>query len=684
MRLALLALCAIASEAAAAPSPVRDWSPDYRLSASDLARWTAVGDVDWTAQGDEFVARPRPDGAGGWLIFDRPLQDVAAHLAFRCAAPCRAGVLLRTARTGEGGLTGELATFGSEPGRFDVIAADARGREVSRMALAPSDVQARFAVPPGGAPAGPAPSVPDVDNPLRPLFPPVTAPVIAVGGTPETAAASPASDMSPVAAALRYAPAGAARAAPGADAFRPGAWNDLDVYVDANLGRARLNGARAVSGVSIDDGRGFGPLALYVGPGSGEVRFKDIALKDLGRHVVPAERVSPHFRMQKLDDFSYAWSAAVADVNHDGVDDIVAGPYAYLGPDYTVRRELYVASTFSPGTQYAANMVTYARDFTGDGWPDVLVTEGRQMALLVNPRTELRRWDRYMVAPGNLSELTLLADLDGDGMPELLMVQDGRIAIAEVRKGDPTAPWPVFFVSEPGQASFHSFGVGDINGDGRKDIVQAKGWWEQPAGGLNAARWRFHPFTFGNPDHPGDAVEGGGEMAVVDVNGDGLADVISSVNAHGWGLAWYEQRRVGGEIGFVPHLIMGDHTRDNPGGLTVSQLHAGVQLVPSRNGEVAFVTGKKQWAHLDSHFDPDPEGPAYLILYRGVRDAKAPGGVRFTLEVLHNRSGAGSTLTVADLNRDGAADIVTSTVRGTFVFWGKPSHARRSKPAGRR
>jgi hypothetical protein len=40
-------------------------------------------------------------------------------------------------------------------------------------------------------------------------------------------------------------------------------------------------------------------------------------------------------------------------------------------------------------------------------------------------------------------------------------------------------------------------------------------------------------------------------------------------------------------------------------------------------------------------------------------------------ELIHNRSGAGSHVIAADLNRDKRTDIVTPTKFGTFVFWGK-------------
>ena len=50
--------------------------------------------------------------------------------------------------------------------------------------------------------------------------------------------------------------------------------------------------------------------------------------------------------------------------------------------------------------------------------------------------------------------------------------------------------------------------------------------------------WKFHPTAFGR---------GGAEMAVYDVNGDGLNDVVTSLQAHGFGLSWFEQKRDAGK-----------------------------------------------------------------------------------------------------------------------------------------
>jgi hypothetical protein len=52
-----------------------------------------------------------------------------------------------------------------------------------------------------------------------------------------------------------------------------------------------------------------------------------------------------------------------------------------------------------------------------------------------------------------------------------------------------------------------------------------------------------------------------------------------------------------------------------------------------------------------------------------VRNRYAPGGAEFVPELIHNRSGAGSDILAVDLKGDGAMDVVTSTDRGTFIFW---------------
>jgi hypothetical protein len=155
--------------------------------------------------------------------------------------------------------------------------------------------------------------------------------------------------------------------------------------------------------------------------------------------------------------------------------------------------------------------------------------------------------------------------------------------------------------------------------------------------------------------------------------------VVTSLNAHGWGLAWFEQKRdAQGHISFVRHMIMDDlgTQKENAGGVAFSELHGATYADINGDGIPDFIVGKRYWSHNSDYLDPNPFGSPVLYWYKTVRDPKAPGGARFVPELIDNRSGAGSTLLAVDLNHDGALDIVTSNKLGTFIFWGKPHSGR--------
>jgi hypothetical protein len=617
--------------------------PDSVFKGSSLAGWRVLGQASWQAQNGELVGTAKE--GGGWLVLDRSYQDVALHAYVKCGSGCKAGVLLRAEKTADG-TKGVFVSI--EEGKLALFAVtlDAQGKELTRQPLRFASGWVRVMPPVDPAAAargggrGPAPGAGRGGAPGAGRGPAVTLPV-----TPPDAS------------------------------YRPGDWNELEIILDAGIIRSYMNMGRETAGVAEDESGSYGAVALYAG-GEGEVRFREVAYKDLGIRLTPQEKVSPRFRVQALNNFYYSWNAQAGDFNRDGVLDLVAGPYIYYGPDFTKSREIFTVTSLKPSTEFAYAQGGGTFDFDGDGWTDILISPPGGGALYINPKGESRRWKKYPVVPGFQSEESVVEDVDADGKPELVVAASGAVGYYKYDPADPTKTWTFRAVSENGYGAAHGIGAGDVNGDGRKDILNCYGWWEQPAQAASQGTWTYHPEAFGWYSR---GAFGGVGMFVYDVNGDRLNDVVAVMSAHGFGLAWFEQKRdAAGKISFVQHTIMEGqgYGAKAAGGVIFSQAHGVALGDVDGDGVPDFIVGKRYYTHLDSYLDPDPYGAPVVYWYRTVRNPKAPGGAEFVPELVHNRAGAGSDILAADLNKDGALDIVTSTNTGTYIFWARPRAAQ--------
>lgn len=598
--------------------------PDHTFKGSSLNGWHTLGDVNWQANNGELVGKTKAGSKGGWLVMDSAYQDVAFHALFKATGNSETALLFRTEKTADG-YRGVLLSLKDSVVPYLVLL-DANGKEISRTKLRyAGGINYRVAPPPDTSGRNraftfPRPVIPD-DLPVK---------------APNTS-------------------------------FRKNDWNEIEVFIETNVIRSFLNDGREVGGaVDGDYGlSGFGPLALYVG-GPGEVRFKDVMYKDLSIRYTPAEQSSSRFKVQRISDFYYSWGSAAADFNRDGNMDIIAGPYIYFGPDFTRSKEIYPAVAKGPSQEFTSINHQFTYDVNEDGWPDIITGWGSP-TVYINPKTESRRWESYTPIPATQSETTLFTDIDNDGKPELVYASQTQFRYAKPQPNSKT--WTEYNVSEKGYALAHGIGTGDINGDGRTDVLSATGWWEQPETLSKDKTWKYHPFAFGRYKNRATNI-GGSVMAVYDVNGDGLNDVVTNLNVHGFGLAWFEQKKDGaGNISFVRHMINDDYSQKSVGDVTFSQGHAATFADIDNDGIMDYIVGKRFFTHLDNMFDPDAYGPPVLYWYRTVRNKNAPGGAEFVPELIHNRSGVGSQVTAIDLNNDGAIDLLTSNNRGTFIFW---------------
>jgi hypothetical protein len=370
------------------------------------------------------------------------------------------------------------------------------------------------------------------------------------------------------------------------------------------------------------------------------------------------------YRRLKLNDQFFCEGATFGDLNRDGVPDAISGPYWYEGPDFKVRHEIYPALPFDP-LRYSDNFFAFVHDFNVDGWPDILVIgfPGADVSWYANPGPKGGMWRRHVAFLPVDNESPTFCPLFKDGPPVLLCMSGGRLGYANWDPKEPTRPWTFRAISPAmnWQRFTHGLGWGDVNGDGRNDILEKDGWWEQPASLTGNPLWKYHKFDF-----TAGSNRGGAQMYVFDVNGDGRNDVITSLNAHGFGLAWFEQTRdPQGGISFVPHLITSPKEMEMPLGVQFGQPHA-IDLADfDGDGLPDILTGKRWWAHGPTG-DVAPNAPpvVYAFLLRRGPNHTAT----FVPHLIDDATGVGTQVVAADVNGDGKPDIIVGNKRGTTVL----------------
>ena len=389
--------------------------------------------------------------------------------------------------------------------------------------------------------------------------------------------------------------------------------------------------------------------------------------------VSAEENVKIRFKKIQLDEKFRSEGVAVGDFNNDGKQDVAAGCVWYEAPDWkmhTIANEPASGSGSMLGTPphfkpqgYSNSFSNYADDVNGDGWMDLIVVDfpSRPTWWYENPKVEGKEWIKHLGTPVTNNESPAYADVDGDGTKDLVAAFAPSTAVANgpdrqmgyfTRGDDPNAPWkihPVSVKAAPGcRMYYHGLGVGDVNSDGRADILCSDGWWEAPAD-RDAALWKFHRVGFGQAGKTANDEHLSAHLHVEDFDGDGDADVLAS-SPHSYGIWWHEQ--VGANL-WKKHEI--DRSYSQTHGVCVADING--------DGLTDFVTGKRWWAHGGG--DPGGDEPAVFCWYELSREG---GKVKWIRHQFDHDSGPGTQFQVADVNRDGLIDIVTSNKKGVYVF----------------
>jgi hypothetical protein len=339
-------------------------------------------------------------------------------------------------------------------------------------------------------------------------------------------------------------------------------------------------------------------------------------------------------------------AAAFIDVNNDGVLDIVSGALWYEGPDFRIAHP--VGPVRAEG-EYYDEFSAVPLDVNGDGYTDFITGGwwGNTLRWRENPGKAGEEWPVHNIAETGNVETTKGWDLDGDGVPEIVPnCPSGPLAVWKLDTGSDGKGKGSFTRHEISTAKQgHGLGAGDINGDGRLDLIVPKGWYEAPEKPWQQ-EWTFHEeFDLGQAGIP---------ILVADVNGDGLADLIVG-GGHRYGLDWYEQSTAGGKRSWIKHPI-------DPFN---SQYHDMMWIDIDGDGQEELVTGTRYRAHCGR--DPGARDDVGIYYFKW-------NGESFSKQIIdfgppRIGTGIGIYFDMADLTGNGLPDLLAPGKDGLYVFY---------------
>jgi len=353
------------------------------------------------------------------------------------------------------------------------------------------------------------------------------------------------------------------------------------------------------------------------------------------------------FETHLVDSIRNPYSVAVADMNADGKKDIVVCSTGdkfiawYEAPDW--KRHII-------STQTTGNISIDVHDIDGDGKLDVAVGSEFNMHIAKDDAFlqwfcyEDGEWVGYKIDDFSFCHGIHFADIDGDGEKELISSSMRGIIGAPLDWEDPGLllyykipehpredKW-IRHVIDDEVKRLHFMHILDLDGDGRLDIVVAckQGiFWYEP--GDERGTFNRHQISD----------SGGGNIFVVDIDGDGINEVVSLEPWHGNELVIYKA------FGDLKSGTWEKNTIDE----TFSNAHAVCCADMNGDGKIEIVAGYR--------------GEGTSLYYYEQEDLKAN---RWRKHLIDDDMGI-TGIVITDMDGDGKLDIVGAGQTTNNLKW---------------
>ena len=387
-----------------------------------------------------------------------------------------------------------------------------------------------------------------------------------------------------------------------------------------------------------------------------------LALAALGTAAdAPARAGVPTWKQHAINEKSVFEAANAFDVDGDGKIDIVAGDTWYQAPSW---KPFKVRDVQRTGT-YTHDFATLPVDVNGDGKTDFATVSyfGQDVGWVENPGKAGETWAYHPIAKPGPSEAAVQVDLTGDGVPEILPNTVTKVVWYEFQPASHSFKEHDFGSAAAG----HGVGSGDVNGDGRVDLITPKGWFEGPATPTDSV-WAWHPDWK-------DLGTTGIQILAKDVDGDGLADLVFGMG-HDFGLYWIKQ-----EKGADGKTKWGERRSIDE---TVSSVHTQLWADMDGDGKAnELVSGKRVYAHEKEAGDTGASVVAWYafdkskgdwtrhVIFQGEPAKDAPADISkrdAQKDFPRGTAGTGLQMTAIDIDKDGDLDLLCPGKTGLYLF----------------